>query len=177
MCGLMAAVLALAGALPQEDAAGLIQQLRSENIEVREELKKAAESKDAEVASRARHLIAVVGVREKVTARLLQAMPDLAKLLEDKADTVRMCKEAGLGLALEENAIPAELSDWLSSEKYVCRREGGTLVTALEEVVGWNPPFTLVLEPGQMRILSWEDALQFWKKWWEGAQKEKAGDK
>ena len=91
MCILIGAVLALVTV--QEDDAGaaeLVIRLRSDSLEEREKatrrlkemgkaalpaLEKAARDKDVEVASRARHLLKVHGVREKLSEGLLKAMP------------------------------------------------------------------------------------------------------
>ena len=81
--------LLLALAAPQDDAARqvreILEKLRSEKIEVREEagrrlkelgkvavpaLKKASHGADSELAARARHLLRAIGIRQKLSPRL-----------------------------------------------------------------------------------------------------------
>lgn len=86
----MVVILGLEGV--QEDAAKLVERLRSESPEERAEatrklkklgkeavgdLKKAAGDKDLEVSGRAKHLLEILAVREKLTVRLLEAMPEV----------------------------------------------------------------------------------------------------
>jgi HEAT repeat protein len=88
--------LAIMQSDPARQARDLVEKLRSEKVEEREEatrklkelgkqalpeLSKAASSPDAEVAARAKHLLGVLEIREKLTPKLLKIMPDVDERL------------------------------------------------------------------------------------------------
>jgi HEAT repeat protein len=85
------------------DAHGLIEKLRSDTPEVREEasrglkslgrgalgeLEVAAKDPDREVSGRARHLIKIIGITEKLTPRLLKEMPGLEERIASRGEPV-----------------------------------------------------------------------------------------
>jgi hypothetical protein len=105
------------------------------------------------------------------------AVPDVK--VTRKSNIERIAKEAGLALDWSPSVKP-DGDGWISSRRL--RPQGMKSWTFLDELDHilygrWggsrSPRYEAVLEPDRIRIMTYDEALQFWTGWWKAEQEKK----